>query len=244
MSGASPSSRKSSAVQTSVSSPVPSVWRSAYSSSRTDRRAGALSRLQIRARRAVRECAGESISGSDVTHRPSAALRSTIFYRKQDRLRLARLLFRQCPQIQGGVDLLFAVGYAFSSVESSTLFLVSHTNNTSTVPHSLTPKTISDKCRVLNLFQEQCDKLTTAKKLVTIAVGAVDQHDMPRCFCAPGPQCPLDDSKTPSCSTPCLPSTILLYALFRPQEKNTYCTKPTSINTIHPVSVYSQILTE
>ena len=101
----------------------------------------------------------EPISDSDVTHRPRAALRSTIFYRKQDRLRLARLLSQYRAQTQDGADLLLQSGMPWDP----SLVLDSHTNDTATpVPPSLTPQTIFDDRRVLNLFQEQCDNCKEA----------------------------------------------------------------------------------
>ena len=93
-----------------------------------------------------------------VTHRPRAALRSTIFYRKQDRLRLARLLLQQRTQTQDGADLLLQSGMPFHRGIFS-LVLDDHCGHGTL---SLTPQTIYDDRRVLNLFQEQCDSCKEA----------------------------------------------------------------------------------
>lgn len=55
--------------------------------------------------------------------------------------------------------------------------------------------------------------MTAAKKLVTIAVGAVDRQ-MPRCLYPP-----FDDSNTPSPLNPCLPTAILLCVLLCSPKK-------------------------
>ena len=102
---------------------------------------------------------GEYISDSRVAPSPSCSTTFDYILPETGPIAARQIAFTAVRTNTKRRGVAFAVGYAFSSWDPSHSFLTIMRRR---YPFSLTPQTIYDDRRVLNLFQEQCDSCKEA----------------------------------------------------------------------------------